>query len=163
MKAIDKKGNIFGKLNIIDALVIFVIIMIVAAGAYKFLRVNPQVAAQEKMMEITIKVEGVRQPTVDIMHEGDQVQEYDSNLPYGEIIKKEVMPATDIIETADGRFVEAEIPNKYDMMLTFAVQGTVNNNSITVASKEMRIGGKLVIKTNIYAVNGKIFNIKIIE
>lgn len=159
MKMIDQKGKLFGIINLFDLLVLLLLVALIVGVGYKYIIVNPTVALNESELEVTLWVEDVRQVTVDVINVGDLVREYDSNLFFGEIIKKEVTPHYEPAETADGRIVNAQVEGKYDVYMKLKCKGIVSDNAISIASKEIKIGGTIITNHQLYAVSTKVVKI----
>jgi len=159
MRMIDQKGKLFGIINLFDLVVVLLLVALIGGVGYRYIIVNPTVALNESDIEVTLWVEDVRQVTVDVINVGDLVREYDSNLFFGEIVKKEVTPHYQPAETADGRIVNAEVEGKYDVYITLKSRGLVSDNAISIAGKEIKIGGTIVTNHQLYAVSTKVVKI----
>ena len=68
MKVVDEKGKLFGKLNIIDLLVIVLLLVAVVLVVFKVLAKDGAVGAQHTVLTYTVEVKGV-DPEV---YEGDK-------------------------------------------------------------------------------------------
>ncbi|RKD25319.1 protein of unknown function [Caminicella sporogenes DSM 14501] len=153
MRFVDDKGRLFGTVNLFDLLVILLIFALIGGAAYKFIYLDNKVALSESDITVTLWIEDVRKVTVDTINVGDVVREYDSNLLFGTIVDKEVKPHYEEVETSDGRVVNAKVDGKYDVYITLKCRGIVSDNAISIASKEVKIGGKIILKHKLYAVS----------
>jgi hypothetical protein len=160
---LDERGRLFGFINIIDLAVLLILGVVLAAGAYKFLRVNPEYQPELKNVKVDLLVEGVRQPTVDAIKVDDRVREKKSNGFFGTIIEKKVMPATEIVATAAGELVEAEVPGRYDVLLTVAAQAEVTAEYVRITGQQIRIGITPVIRTQTYQVETVVYGMELLE
>ncbi len=151
------------KFNIVDVMVLLIIGALIVFGAYKLFFVNTAVAQQNGEIEYQLLVEKVRKPTVEAFREGDTVRETQSNAALGKIVKKEVMPYKEAVPTADGRLVLAEVPEKYDVLLTLRSPAVVSENNVMVGSVEIKIGASLKVKTTLASSTGIIYGAKIIK
>ncbi|MEW6242891.1 MAG: DUF4330 domain-containing protein [Bacillota bacterium] len=158
---IDKKGRLFGLVNILDLIIIVVIVAMIAGVAYKLTYLGTGPGAQEKTARVTLLVEAVRQPTVDAIQVGDVVREYDTSSVFGTVVKKDVREAVEVTTTSEGKNVLSTIPGKYDITLTLDVTAYVTPDAITIARKETRIGTQVRIKTALYAVMTTVMGIEI--
>ncbi|ACV64785.1 hypothetical protein Dtox_4115 [Desulfofarcimen acetoxidans DSM 771] len=156
----DRESDSKARFNIIDFLIIVMILALAIGGYYKVFVANKQLAQQEQQIEYKILVSEVRQPTVEAFQNGQTVQDLKSNVVMGTVINKETLPATDDVPTSDGRLVLAEIPGKYDLLLTVSASAVVSENNIMVSNKEIKIGQKVDIKTNRAASSGVIYGLK---
>jgi hypothetical protein len=151
---LDKKGRLFGIINIIDFLVLAVLLAAVG-GVYYFKFAPAQRAtsgAENRAIEIEVLVPGVRMATVDVIRVGDQVRDSRTNIILGQITAIRVQAAEVITQMPDGKVVEGTSPSRKDMYVTVKGGGTVSENAITLGGTEIRIGSQLALKTNMYAV-----------
>ena len=159
----NDENNTKVRFNIIDVLIIVMILALAAGGYYKVFVTNKQLAQQEQQIEYQILISEVRQPTVDAFQSGQQVQDLKSNVVLGTIIGKEVSRARESVPTSDGRLVMAEIPEKYNILLTLRASAVVSENNIMVANKEVKIGQKTDIKTARAASSGVVYGLKLLK
>ncbi|MCF6097224.1 DUF4330 domain-containing protein [Thermovorax subterraneus] len=158
MSLIDKKGRLFGLINVIDLLVI----ILVVAVAARFV-LNPQKnssAAEEKMIQVVMLVKDVRDATAKVIKEGDIVRETKTNNLLGKVTKVEVKPAETLVNTADGRVLNVPNPVLKDVYVTVEGSATVGENAIVLGGTEIRIGTAVQMKTNLYAVVATVMEIK---
>lgn len=160
---LDEKGRLFGLVNIIDLTVVLVLLLVLAAGAYKFLYVNPTYQPELKTIRMELLVEEVRQPTVDAISVGDRVREKNSNGYFGTITGIRVEPAKEVVATAAGELVEAEIPGRYNLYLVLQAPAEVTEEHIRVAGQEVRIGYTPVIRTQTYQVETVVFGLEMLD
>ena len=159
----DNDENNKVRFNIIDALIIVMILALAVGGYYKVFVTNKQLMQQEQQIEYQILISEVRQPTVDAYQNGQQVQDLKSNSMLGTIIGKEVSKAKEAVPTSDGRLVQAEIPEKYDVLLTLQAPAVITANNIMVSNKEVKIGQKMDIKTVSAASVGVVYGLKVLK
>lgn len=131
---IDQKGKLFGKISIIDLLVI-IIILAGLCGSYaafqkvkggKVLTENKALLKQDStldMLEVRMRLEEVRSMTRDSVHIGDEVYAKDTNKYLGEITDVEVEPAKRVITGFSGDTAEAEVPERMDVILVVQIPG----------------------------------------
>lgn len=131
---IDQKGKLFGKISIIDLLVILMILVGIfgSFAAYqkvksgKVLTENKALLNQENtldMLEVTMRLNEVRSMTRDSVHVGDDVYAKDTNKFLGEISEITTESAKRVITGFDGKAVEAEVPERMDVILKVMVPG----------------------------------------
>ena len=103
MKFLDKKGKLFGKINIIDFCVIIIVIVLIAGAVYKFKfmdKTSNNVAMQP--ITYTVKVEKVRDYALNNIEIGDTLFDKTSGNAIGTITNVESEPATDYVIMNDG-------------------------------------------------------------
>ncbi|TYP57819.1 DUF4330 domain-containing protein [Thermosediminibacter litoriperuensis] len=161
MSLIDKKGRLFGLINIIDLMVILLIVAV--AGRFALKAQQRPVGSAEKKIEVVLLVKDVRDATASVIKEGDIVRETKTNNLLGKITKVEVRPAETLVNTADGRVVSVPNPVLKDVYVTLEGSGTAGENAIVIGGTEIRIGTVLQIKTNIYSVVATVMGIKVLD
>lgn len=158
MSFIDKKGRLFGLINVIDLLVIILVVAVVARFA-----LNPQKSSltnEEKKIQVVLLVKDVRDATANVIKEGDIVRETKTNNLLGKVTKVEVKPAETLVNTADGRVLNVPNPVLKDVYVTVEGSATVGENAIVLGGTEIRIGTAVQMKTNLYAVVATVMEIK---
>jgi len=159
MSLIDKKGRVFGLINIIDLLVILLIVAVV--GRFTLMQKQKSAGAVTKNIEIVVHVKEVRDATCDVVKVGDVVKETKTNAVLGKITNVEVVPSETLVETADGRIVVAPNPVYKDMYITLQGLGSAGENAIVLGSNEIRVGTTLQLKTNMYSVTSTVMSIDV--
>ncbi|MCG9966452.1 DUF4330 domain-containing protein [Pelotomaculum terephthalicicum JT] len=156
-----KKDNV--KFNFVDIIIIGLILALFAAGVYKLAFVNRALALQNGHIEFKVYVEKVRIPTAESIKEGQAVRDVQTNIPLGNVVKKEVFPYQEAVPTLDGRVVLADVPEKYDVIITIESPAVVTDNTIMIGNKEIKIGAQINVKSNVFSVNGTIYGATILN
>lgn len=140
---LDNKGRLFGKLSIIDLLVVIMIaVMLVGSwAAYKNIQ-NKKVLTENKalienhtldMLEVTMRLKEVRQVTLDAICVGDEVYMKDTGKCLGKIISVSAEPAKRLIYDQHGQAFDAEVPERLDVILKVEVPGSRLENGFYTA------------------------------
>lgn len=124
----NKNGKLFGKISIIDIIVV-VCIVVLAFGLYaKFTSSSDAVTSSEKAnIEFVYKVKSVRDYTVDGFRKGGPLYDSDTKEYMGEVVGVTTEPARMQVSLVDGTYTDLEIPNKYDAYVTVRVSGKYNS------------------------------------
>ena len=129
-KIIDKQGRLFGKISVIDVIVIIIVLLLGAALYFKF-NVLEITSSSGELEPITyvIKVSGVREYTLNNLEIGDILfdEDNDSGNSVGTITDIEAEQAMAASELTDGTYVMAEIEDCYDITLTIEASGLVSS------------------------------------
>jgi hypothetical protein len=129
-KIIDKQGRLFGKISVIDVIVIVIVLLLGAALYVKFnvLEITSSTGELEPITYV-IKVSGVREYTLNNLEIGDILfdEDNDSGNSVGTITDIEAEQAMAASELTDGTYVMAEIENCYDITLTIEASGLVSS------------------------------------
>ncbi|MCI5643160.1 MAG: DUF4330 domain-containing protein [Peptoniphilus sp.] len=145
MKIIDKKGRLFGLINIVDLLVIILILAIVAVGVKRFGTKAAVGEATTKKGIITAEVKDVRDATANNIKAGDKIFDYDKGTYLGKIVTAEVEPYKDKTEY-QGKFYNAEVPGKYRVIMTIDADVKETEDFYQVGTEQIRIGAEMRIK-----------------
>lgn len=124
----NKNGKLFGKISVIDIIVV-VCIALLAFGLYaKFTSSSDAVTSSEKAnIEFVYKVKSVRDYTVDGFKKGGPLYDSDTKEYMGEVTGVTTEPAKMQVSLVDGTYKDLEIPNKYDAYVTVRVSGKYNS------------------------------------
>ena len=154
---IDEKGRLFGKINIVDLLVILVIVITAAVLGVKFLGPNSTIAVNPKTTQVTYKVlvESVQPEAYE------NIQQYipstlmaSGELLDGQVIAVEAKPhTTNATVSASGDMLLVST-DKQLLDLTFTVEcNVVNTITSEIGTQEVRLGKSHIIKTDKFEMN----------
>ena len=148
----DKKGKLFGKINIIDLLVIVVAIIIVAAVGLKMTgHLGSAVGVSGSDIAYTVVVEGVKQEVYDSIQ--TYLQPKDQLMADGALLNGYVTGVTAAphessakVSTIDGALIVPLMEDTLD--LTFTIEAHVDDNTKTeLGTQEVRVGKLHIVKT----------------
>ena len=144
MKLIDKKGKLFGLINIID-LTTMIIVGLLIFGGVKRLKSQPPAVDKATEAVVTYLVEDVRIATVKGVVVGDPIYHYDKGVYMGDIQEMEYKAYEEPLEF-NGEWVLAPVPEKY--VITIKVKSKIKDNpdTILVGGEQTRIGTKYELK-----------------
>lgn len=134
-KIIDEHGRVFGKVSVIDLLVILIVLVLGAAlyVKYNVLEVT-SVAGKTDTITYEIIVYGAREFTVNGIQIGDAI--YDKNgsggHSVGTITGKTVTDAKKSQALSDGSIVYGNYEGRYDITLTITANGAVSDGRYLV-------------------------------
>lgn len=155
---IDKKGKLFGKINIIDLLFLIILIVAVVGGISRFKDSAISVESTSKG-RMTFLVDEVRMPTAENITEGQELYSYDKGTYMGKIAGKTVKPFEDAVEY-EGQWVNAPVPDKYVVYVDVDVDIKESDKSYVVGGEEIRVGNEYRVKTKTSAFTGICVGIK---
>lgn len=161
MSVIDKKGKIFGKLNIIDLIAVILIVAVLALIGYKLMsNQDGGLSGEGKPVVYTVKVKGV---------EADVYEFIQSQLPSQLMAANEMLDAyiTDVqatpVENDTYQMVwntsqSQEVLTKVDAGtydLVFTIEGTVKDDLASeLGTQEIRVGKTHIVKTTTFELDG---------
>ena len=157
----NKDGKIKGKFNIIDLLAIILVIAVAVGIVVRFKSTVTTAVKSDEGFIYTVKVSGVKDYTVDALEKKGKVTDKKSEIDLGEITDVITEPAATQRERADGKIVNAEQPERYDVIVTIKTRGKEAENSyITADSNELSVGRTTDIYTKYVHTTGKIMSVK---
>jgi hypothetical protein len=144
---INKKGQLFGKINIFDFIALILIFLLVFGGGYKLLAINIETA--ENTVEITydLFIQSVRDATVDAFSVGGAVYDFNLKEKIGYItgVKKE--PAKRYLENLDGSVSEVLAENRYDVTVSVKTEAVRVKGMLTIGKAKIIDGLNVQINT----------------
>lgn len=139
-KLVDEKGRIFGKISLIDIFALFFALLMVFAVYLRFFsNETTSIGTANDTFSYTVKVEGVRQWTVDGFHVGDKMWDTDHDTYIGTITSVRAEPSMWEFELADGTYKVAEREGRYDVYITVDAEGLISNGRY-YASRTYEVG-----------------------
>lgn len=151
---IDKNGKLFGKINIVDILILLVIIVGVAGTYFTLSTVNSEKfrdnsalalnsSSPVKSADVTFLIKSVRQVTKDGLIVGDEVYETEDGEKFLGVIKEiSSEPATKYLTLDDGSIHEADVPERFNVKITLDVTGKVTETGLYTESGVQLLYGK---------------------
>ena len=161
---LDKNGKIGGKISIIDIAVIL-IIAIVAVGIFARYgsRVTTAVQSQEEFQYV-LKIEGVRQYTVDALNKKGAVTDKKTEKNLGEIVDVRVEGATRESVTADGVVTYAPLPDYYTCYVTIDAHGKESDeNYVLDDTTELSVGRIVDLYSKYVKTSGMLMSVEVID
>lgn len=154
----DSKGKLFGKISIVDILIV-VLIAAAACGAYfRFHGNNSEIVANDAEFYYVIEIKNIRETNKDMLLKSigtpfELAGKVQSTM--GELVDANAKIAVDYVTKTDGEIVAAEIPERYDVTLKFKVLGRINEfGFFTPEMHEISAGKEYNIKNKYCQVSG---------
>ena len=130
-KFIDEKGRIGGRVSIIDALVIVVVVILIVAVYSRFNVIEtPALAPVTYEVTYSIFIPTVRETNANLLRPGDAVFSTDTGVNIGRITHVEISPAINPEVTLDGTMVMAEFHERVNVMITLVTQASISEDRI---------------------------------
>lgn len=132
MKIMDKNGRLFGKISIIDVLVILVVAVLAVALSVKKNQTHTGTTVTTIPITYQLRLNGERNYVVDAIRVKDKLYDQDnrSNGALGEIIEMEILPGPGRREAAliDGTDEMIPAEDCVNVLLTIRGEGIISNN-----------------------------------
>lgn len=158
----DNNGKLFGKINIIDFMVLLVILLMIAGVGYKFYMDGKQNAVNNsQLLEYKVSVINIRNFTADAVEADDKLYDNKTGSYMGKVIGKEVKPYREYITKTDGTVVLAEKPERLEVILTIQVPGVENNYSFLAnGNRDINRQSLVYLDSRMISVEGRVVDVK---
>ncbi len=152
---IDKNGKLFGKINLIDLLIILVIIAAVAFFATKAFT-PAQETANTDTGTVRVQFFSSKVPVgaAEAIEVGAPAFEDTTNVQFGKVVAVESEPAYTYLVDDDGNPVKTEVPYSYAVSVTVELEGNLTDSGLYVGGRLYGVGASFTMhfgKSTIYA------------
>ena len=140
---INKEGKLFGKISIIDILVI-IIFFAVVLGVYVRIFAPAKVAKTEmKDFTYTVKIEMLNQSSIDALLKEGVVYDSETGEKIGKISEiSQPVPTMTTGVTNRGAAVETAYPDSYTVTVKIKTKGSVNEGEFYTENKKKIVFGE---------------------
>ncbi|MGI6345012.1 MAG: DUF4330 domain-containing protein [Bacillota bacterium] len=148
---IDKKGRLFGRINILDLLVILVVLL--GAGKLAYDRFNAGQIVNPQGERLLIQFQGdVLNQVAEVMQVGDKIYDKLTGVYLGEVVELDVSPVPVAVADGRGNIVWADSPRSSQVRLTIAADGTVTPTDYRIGAVSIRVGESRTLYGPLYAI-----------
>ena len=160
----DKNGKIKGKVSIIDILVVLLIIAVIAGIPARYGSKVTTAVKSDKQFEYVLRVENVREYTVNALKKMGKVTDKKSEKELGDVVDVQVENATQQSITASGEVKNPETPGRYTCFVTIRATGKESDdNYILHDSTELSVGRNIDLYTKYVKTSGDIKSVKVLD
>ncbi|MDD3165685.1 MAG: DUF4330 domain-containing protein [Oscillospiraceae bacterium] len=160
MKILDEKGKLFGKINVIDLVVLVVIVAIAAGLCWKLFgaKVSDALDSDSKVhMTYEVLCEDIDEQIAAYCASGDLGPLMSGGeLVDGSVTGVAVTPYYESMVDANGTTVNYEVEGKKNITFTIECNTKLTKNAYPVGTQEVRVGKPHIVKTNKIEVTGAI-------
>lgn len=154
---INKEGKLFGKISVVDILVVAVLVVAVLGIYTKFFKTNERVTVSNEIIEYKMSVKNIRQGSVDALSKLGPIYDTTTKEYMGEITEVSSVPAKGERTLGDGSVINAQIPDRFDVEFTVKVDGSSNNSGYyTKNNLLLCVGSKFVVSGKYVKTTGEI-------
>jgi hypothetical protein len=155
MAFIDKKGRVLGKVNIMDLSIILFILLLAGGAYYMFFGGSDKQVTETTRVVYEFEITNVNKDFVEAITPGDPIRDNIRGSELGTVVSKTSKQATMLNEDLiNGRYVIAEVPDAYDVVITLEGEASITPANILVGGAEVKVGKKFSIKGKGYANQG---------
>jgi len=162
MKLIDEKGKLFGRINLIDLVVVFLILFLVAAVGYKVLgpKITTSPLAQGEVTAI-IKFSFRSDNMVKSIQKGQNLV-FGTNYIAGATITDVTSTLADYTSSdAQGKVHYEKHPVLKDVYVTIKAKINTNVPILKIGTQELAQGKKFILKTQTIEMEGNVESLTI--
>ena len=164
MALTDKKGKGFGRLNIVDIIIILVLLALVGGVYYVFFGGSDKQVVETSRVLYEFEITNVNKDFVDAINPGDPIRDNVRGNEIGTVVSKTSRNATMLNEDLiNGRYVIADVPDRYDVVMTIEGQANITPANIIIGGAEIKVGKRFSIKGKGYANQGFVTKITMDE
>lgn len=128
------------KFTWIDALVILVAVVLIAGTFLKFfVKDTTSVTRESVPFTYQIKIESIRQCTIDTLQVGDTVYNNDGKGAVGTISAIEIQPSTTLFNAPDGTIRRVEKEERFNVILTLSAEGVPTGGTYKVGTYTLQV------------------------
>lgn len=152
MKIIDEKGRLFGKINLIDLLVILVIVIAAAALLWKFggKRATEAVTAKPKTATFTIVAQDVP----------EEVCRFAETQVGQQLTNSDKLINATVVSTA---YKTVEGQKNPDLYIVVEADVSYASYVYKVGTQEVRVGFDYIVKTSEFEMTGTVCNLEVTD
>ncbi|OFW61266.1 MAG: hypothetical protein A2133_11305 [Actinobacteria bacterium RBG_16_64_13] len=141
---LDERGRIFGKVNVVDLLVLLVILAVVAFAVVRMTGGS----SKPIPVRVTYTVEEVRKATVDALVDaletGSTVRD-DGGTVLGEVVEVVPTPTVKEVPTPEGQLKAFASPVFSDVDIVVLGEGRMSGSTVRIGSVPIRVGKKATL------------------
>lgn len=154
---LDDRGRLFGKVNLVDVLVL---VALGALLAFALLRFSDGGAA-DTTIRTTFVVEKVRETSFLQFKEGDEVRD-DTGTMLGTIERAGRQPSLVEVPTDDGRLTAQPSPVFWDLEIVVRGSGNASSSLVRIGNVPMRVGKIFVLTGPTFEVRAQIRDVEVV-
>ncbi|MFZ5989692.1 MAG: DUF4330 domain-containing protein [Bacillota bacterium] len=160
---IDSKGKLFGKVSIIDVLILAVVVAGVTGVWFKFFKANTVTPLIGKADNIMMQIYGEEAPDFALkgVKKGDVVVDFERGVTIGKVTEVRTDKAVSFVETADGQVVAGSKPGYVSFYVDAEGTGVINNvGAAAFGGVDYYIGRTVTVKVGNSIFQGRVYKIE---
>jgi hypothetical protein len=154
---LDDRGRLFGKLNLVDLLVL---VVVVALLVFAFMRFSGS-GGEQATIRTTFAVERIRDVTIAQFDEGVEVRD-DTGTLLGTVQDFRVSPFPEAVPDAEGNLHLRDSPVFFDMVVVVEGTGFASASQVRVGSVPLLVGRILIIRGPTFEVTARIRDVDVV-
>ena len=164
MKIIDEKGRLFGKISVIDIIVIVFVIVVSALCIYKYVSRDKEedIKRENEKLVVTFLAEEVPQYVTETLKEGKKVKDSEQRTTIGTVANYNVGPSISYATTFQGDYVKTTKEGYNSVEVTIDGLGYFEDTGVRIGSQLFLVGKYITVEIGEGVYWGRISSIKTI-
>lgn len=163
MRIVDQKGKLFGKINLLDFILLLIFTVLLLGGIYKLTMVDNTVYMPDYQQgEITIRLSNLRSYEVEALQQGDLIA-VPKIQDLGKVISVTSENRVDTVNSADGKIYSAANPMYFVAEVTLQSDELVCRDGKYFVGKNYKLipGQALDVTNGVLECKGTLLSIEI--
>ncbi|MFW5648910.1 MAG: DUF4330 domain-containing protein [Candidatus Alkaliphilus sp. MAG34] len=150
MQLIDKKGKLFGLINLIDLIVVVLILFLIFGICFKISQKSALMGQQTtvRSIEMDLFIKKVMLPFTKGFQEGDIIKDSITGIILGTVKGVRVEPHKEAVVDSQGNLVNADVPERYNVILTLEGEAECGSGGIKIRGLEILSGNLHIVQSN---------------
>ena len=158
----DKNGKLFGKVSIVDLIVLLLVLVIAAGTVWRLTSPAAALNQADATVSFTVRIEGVRDFTLENYHVGLRVYDRQAAQFIGHISDIRHTDFYDSYPLFDGTIAWVPVPGRITIYLEITANGRVTPTAVYVeGTYEIAAGSLRYINTKYVQTSGRIYSVDI--
>ena len=158
----DKNGKLFGKISIVDLAVLLLVLAIAAGSVWRFTSPAAALDQADATINFTVRIEGVRDFTLENYHRGLRVYDRQAGQFIGHISDFRYTNFYELHPQFDGTIGWFAVPGRVTVYLDITATGRVTPTAVYVeGTYEIAAGSLRYINTKYVQTSGRIYTVQV--
>jgi len=158
----DRNGKLFGKISIVDLIVLLLVLAVVAGSVWRFTSPAAALDQSNVAVDFTVRIEGVRDFTLENYHVGLRVYDRQAGQFIGHISGIRHTNFYELHPLFDGTVDWVAVPGRLTIYLDIVANGRVTPTAVYVeGTYEIAVGSLRYINTKYVQTSGRIYSVDI--
>lgn len=157
----DEKGRLFGRISVVDLLVVAVVLVLgFAVYSRFFTKETTATMVENDRFTYTLRIHNVRNVTAEALRVGDAIYAATNDTPLGVIRDIRVEDCYLETSTMDGSLVYAPSEDRYSIYLTVDAEGVISNDRYYASrTYELGVNGSVGFYTKYVQTSGTVWQL----
>lgn len=158
---IDEKGRLFGKINIIDLIVLLVLVVAVAVVGMRFF--SKSANTEPTTLVMSYYIEEANNFVAEKVQIGNMLYDDNSDIPLGVVTDVKIEPSVSWAATSDGQYVQTTKEGFCSMVITGEVIGDKTPYGAEVGGEKYGVGHSMVLRAGDAKLYLRVYDISVKE